>query len=623
MSKDALLDDNPKLTEILFSIQTQLEGHARILANMDARDEKEAEANERRAREAGVTDPDPKPDTKPEPTNKPGNNEEGGGNNFFGLFGALGGFLASATAGVTGSAGLFKTIGKGVIKWGLVGVITPLIGEFIQGAVDKALTMVGVEDDLAEGIANDISFAGMAGIVAFMINRTLALPAFLGALGLKLGKRLDEADGVADDVSFGINADLLAGVTSVLGVGMGFYIQKKLMSLAKAAADKLKNAGLKTTTTSTGPGTTSVRPDGAIQDDKKPGGNNSSNKATILKQNTDKLNLRVAELRNTGVRQGAINNLMPGGMTIGDDGIARRPSGQFASNAEVQKALAALDGITRTPWLMNTLKFAGIAASVGIPMIDVYNAIKRGATQEEVLKELSGALGAVGGAALGMKAGAIAGFFGGGPIGAGIVSILGSGIGAISGAMLAEAIAEQVIYGKSATLDLLQDSMMSTGYGMATGFNPTANPFMLMEMEKQQNIRIAEQLKSGEKKPEDIISNRSFTDEKKNEILRKFEEFQKEKNDPVNIVESNLPMIFPNTDGQIETGLNMDNISDINNILFSPVPGSNGKTDILNQQNSPIMFSPVNQSETIQHSFFLNSGGNSLDNTDQSQPVKQ
>ena len=42
MSKDALLDDNPKLTEILFSIQTQLEGHARILANMDARDEKEA-----------------------------------------------------------------------------------------------------------------------------------------------------------------------------------------------------------------------------------------------------------------------------------------------------------------------------------------------------------------------------------------------------------------------------------------------------------------------------------------------------------------------------------------------------------------------------------------------------
>lgn len=481
------------LVQVLNSMHSALKRHTQLFQSAEERD-KEAAEDAKRARLAGsVSDNDnDKGDGKDSNgagtgtgTSPKKDDEAGGGGllNNGGLMGALSGLLGGTIAGMS-TKKFFKGLGKKVIGLGIAAAIAPAVGNFIEGAVNRSLEGMDVDPQVGNEIASGLNFAAVNAIIAASINRRWALPAFLASLAYKVGAKLDEIDGEDDNVIAGVEVsdETMGIVSSILGVGIGIYLQNKLVALAKAAAAKIKGTPVddivdEVTDTTVGVG----------QNDTKGGGNN--NKTDRAKLN-DKLNKRQTDLINKGIR-------LPGFMAFNSNGQAINSKG-FASNAEVKAALAKLDKMNVSKYA-GLLKFAGAAASVGFSMVDVYDAIANGESEDVIIKELSGALGGIAGGFGGAKLGALAGLGVGGPIGSFLGALVMGGFGALAGEDLAEMIAEFAVTGKSEGLEDLGNKLAVAGSGFTTGQGFMGNPAIMGKaMHQQAKERDFESLMSGD-----------------------------------------------------------------------------------------------------------------------------
>ncbi len=486
------------LVQVLDSMHSALKRHTQLFQSAEERD-KEAAEDAKRARLAGsVSDNDnDKGDGKDSNgagtgtgTSPKKDDEAGGGGGGLldngGLMGALSGLLGGTIAGMS-TKKFFKGLGKKVIGLGIAAAIAPAVGNFIEGAVNRSLDKMGVDPEVGDDIASGINFAAVNAIIAATINKRWALPAFLASLAYKVGSKLDELDGEDDGAIAGVEVsdETLEAVGGILGVGFGFYLQNKLVSLAKAAAAKLKGVPVDEVIDDVTDTTAGVGQNDTKNNDK----NNKDNRDERAKNN-DKLNKRQTDLINKGMR-------LPGFLAFNSNGQAINELGHVVSNDDIKAALAKLDKMNVSKYA-GLLKFAGAAASVGFSMVDVYDAIANGESEDVIIKELSGALGGIAGGFGGAKLGALAGMVGG-PIGSFLGALVMGGFGALAGEDLAEMIAEFAVTGKSEGLDDLGNKLAVAGSGFTTGQGFMGNPAIMGQaMHQQAKERDFESLKSGD-----------------------------------------------------------------------------------------------------------------------------
>ena len=618
----------------------RMESHKVFLKSMDDRQEEALEDAKREKLAGSVTDG--KDDSgskkgkgagtgKPATGSKKSDEDGGGGVNAFfagglfsGLAGLMGGTVASMGDNKGGGKGLFKNIAKKVVGLGIASAIAPAFGNFIEGATKNILDNMNVDPEVGDDIASSINFASVNAIFAAMINRRLALPAFLASLGYKLASKLDEVDGEDDGIVAGIEVsdETMGLVGGALGIGIGAYLQNKIIALSKAAAEKLKNLrpninpdvvddivdAADGSTPAAGANDTNTK------STNKTGGANDT-KQTKLAQNTDKLNKKITDLRNKGIKPDKI----PGFMNFNSAGQAINPDGTFASNQTVKNALAQLNKMNIAKYA-GVLKFAGAAASVGFSMIDVYDAIANDKGQDEIQKQLSGALGSVAGGFTGAKIGMLLGAVGG-PVGSFLTALVMGGVGALKGEDLAEMIAEYVITGESAALDNEISMMAGASSQMSTastgGFlgNPAIMGRGMMQQAKERDF---ESFKSGDMTLEAFSTRYAIKPSDKKRIedhLAKLREAREvadsqQMTPGLGILK---PELLP-TEAKVEA-------VDLFQLKSGGILGGNG-TGINAQSN----FTPVDQSQTNiggnSQSIFtvINNGTNSLSNDDQSLP---
>jgi len=486
------------LLDVLDSMHSALKRHTQLFQSAEERDKEAAEDAKRARLAASVSDGDNDggEDSKKGAgagagagtSPKKDDGEGGGGVNAFfaggGLMGAVSGLLGGTIAGMS-TKKFFLGLGKKVIGLGIAAAIAPAVGNFIEGAVNRSLDKMGVDPEVGDEIASGINFAAVNAIIAATINKRWALPAFLASLAYKVGAKLDELDGEDDGAIAGVEVsdETLKAVGGILGVGFGFYLQNKLISLAKAASAKLKGVPVdevieEVTDTTVGVG----------QNDT----NNNKNKDNRdeRSKNNDKLNRRQTDLINKGIR-------LPGFLAFNSNGQAINELGQIVSNDDIKAALAKLDKMNVTKYA-GLLKFAGAAASVGFSMVDVYDAIANGESEDVIIKELSGALGGIAGGFGGAKLGALAGMVGG-PIGSFLGALVMGGFGALAGEDLAEMIAEFAVTGKSEGLDKLGNTLAVAGSGFTTGQGFMGNPAIMGRAMHQKSLKDDfESFKSGD-----------------------------------------------------------------------------------------------------------------------------
>ena len=513
------------LFDVLDSMQSALKRHTQLFQSAEERDKEAAEDAKRARLAASVSDGDNDggKDSKKGAgagagtSPKKDDGEGGGGVNAFfaggGLMGAVSGLLGGTIAGMS-TKKFFTGLGKKVIGLGIAAAIAPAVGNFIEGAVNRSLDKMGVDPEVGDDIASGINFAAVNAIIAATINKRWALPAFLASLAYKVGAKLDELDGEDDGAIAGveISDETLKTVGGILGVGFGFYLQSKLISLAKAASAKLKGVPVDeviddVTDTTAGVGQNDTKDEMNNKNNK----NNKDNRDDRAKNN-DKLNKRQTDLINKGIR-------LPGFLAFNSNGQAIDEFGQLLGNDSIKAALDKLDRMKITKYA-GLLKFAGAAASVGFSMVDVYDAIANGESEDVIIKELSGALGGIAGGFGGAKLGALAGMVGG-PIGSFLGALIMGGFGALAGEDLAEMVAEFAVTGKSEGLDNLGDKLAVVGSGFTTSQGFMGNPSIMgRAMAGQAKERDFNSFKSGDMTFEEF-SKRHPSDPK---ILQKAQE---------------------------------------------------------------------------------------------------
>ena len=615
----------------------RMESHKVFLKSMDDRQQEALEDSKRKELAGSVTDgkKDDSGSKKGVGTGKPATggkkSDEGGGvgvNAVFagGLFSGLAGLMGGTVAAMGGKdnkgggKGLFKNLAKKVVGLGIASAIAPAFGNFIEGATKSILDKMEVDTEVGDDIASSINFASVNAIFAAMINRRLALPAFLASLGYKLAGKLDEIDGEDDGIVAGVEVsdETMGLVGGALGIGIGAYLQNKIIALSKAAAEKLKN--LKPTINPTVvddivDAADSSTPAGGANDTKsnktdKPGGANDT-KQTKVSQDNNKLNKKITDLRNKGIKPERI----PGFMNFNSAGQAINPDGTFASNQQVKDALAQLNKMNIAKYA-GVLKFAGAAASVGFAMVDVYKAIANDEGEAEIQKQIAGAIGSVGGGLTGAKIGSLIGAVGG-PVGSFLTALVMGGVGALRGEDIAEMIAEYVVTGESAALENEIAMMAGASSQMSTastgGFlgNPAVLGRGMMEQAKGRDFK---SFMDGEMSLE-VFSSRyrmSKADQQKIEDhIAKIKQ-AREIADSTPGLGVLAPEFLP-AEVKVET---VDSFQ-----LKSGMLGGNGAG--INAQSN---FTPVDQSQTniggSSQSIFtvINNGSNSLSNSDQSLP---
>lgn len=545
---------------------------------------------------------------------------------FSGLAGLMGGTVASMGDKKGGGKGLFKNIAKKVVGLGIAAAIAPAFGNFIEGATKNILDTMNVDPEVGDDIASSINFASMNAIFAGMINRRFAMPAFLASLGYKLASKLDEVDGEDDGIVAGIEVsdETMGLVGGALGIGIGAYLQNKIIALSKAAAEKLKNLrpninpdvvddivdAADNSTPAGGANDTKTKTD-------KPGGggggqNDTKSKQTKLAQNNDKLNKKITDLRNKGIKPERI----PGFMNFNSAGQAITPDGQFASNQQVKDALAQLNKMNIAKYA-GVLKFAGAAASIGFSMVDVYDAIANDKGSDEIQKQIAGAIGSVGGGLTGAKIGSLIGAVGG-PVGSFLTALVMGGVGALRGEDIAEMIAEYVVTGESAALEnevaMMAGASSQMGTGNTGGFlgNPAIMGRGMMQQAKERDFK---SFMDGEMSLEMFSSRYKM----KPSDLSKIEDHIAKIKQAREIADS-TPGIGVLRPENLPTEAKVDAV-DMFQLNSGLMLGGNG-TGINAQSN----FTPVDNSQTNiggnSQSIFtvINNGTNSLSNDDQSLP---
>ncbi len=317
-----------------------------------------------------------------------------------------------------------KSIGKFITKGLGLTLIAPIIVKFISGLVDGVIEEAFGEE-AAKKYGGMIKVGGILAVLGGLLFGPMAiLPLFFAGIMGALGKKL--VDGISPETlnKFGIDKKSLGGVVAAVGAALGLFVpmllKKAITGTAKLALKMVTGgaalAGNLVKSVVSGP---TPAPGGA------PGGG--------------------AGGRPPPVRPGGV----PSGMRLNSAGrMIHNSTGRFASADDIAKAMAAEGRLAKVAKYMKFFKFAGPALAVVPALIDPLMAIYNEKPFNEVMKQTVGALGTVGGVALGGLAGSALGtgiFPGVGTVLGGLVGMTG---GAFLGEELAETIAEAVLTGK-------------------------------------------------------------------------------------------------------------------------------------------------------------------------------
>ncbi|MDB4576197.1 hypothetical protein N9091_00600 [bacterium] len=583
---DQLLEDNPKLAKVLMSIEETLGSHSLLLTSMDKRQADLARDQARRDANESVTDPEPDSTSggsNPASTGAgagagAGADGDGDGSSSGGLMSNIGTFLAGGVA-ASGTKAMFKAIGKNMLKIGTAALIAPYVGKFIEGAVQRGLEDLNIDPELSTDVAEAVGDAGMFALIARTLNKKLALPAFFATLGVKIAQKIDSMDGEDDGVITAFDKEFnethVIGLFGTIGTALGVATSVGVQKMSAKILAMFKNTPIVDPITDTTPGG---------------GANNTRTPGTPS-----------ATPGRTGGPTLATNN----GNTV--PGFQQAGGTPAAGNASrLKEAMKKLSNIQLAKYA-GVLKFAGMAASVGLSMVDVVDAIANDRGEEEVQKQLAGALGSVSGGLMGMGAGAALGFAIGGPVGSFIASLAMGTAGAIAGEELAEMIAEYVVTGESPALKMV--TMAAVG-GMSGNPGMMGNPGLIgpqmAQMYKQRDFK---SVQSGEMSIEDF-SNR---------YKMKSADLSKLKDHVANIKAgrqadtiANQPLIFRLEENTVPT--KSDAINDFQNMMT----GLNASSGASVSSVTPIVNSPTtnNVGGSSSSTIVMNGGGgSSLDNS--------
>jgi len=316
--------------------------------------------------------------------------------------------------------GIAKFITKGLG----IAILAPIITKFISGLVDGVIEDAFGEE-AAEKYGGMIKVGGILAVIGGLLFGPLAiLPLFFAGIMGVLGKKL--VDGISDETldKFGIDRKSLGGVVASVGAALGLFVpmllKKAITGTAKLALKMVTGGAalagnlVKSVVSGPAPG---GRPGGA------PGGRPGG----------------VPQVRGGGV---------PSGMRVNNAGrMIHTNTGRFASADDIARAMQAEGRMAKVAKYMKFFKFAGPAMAIVPAIIDPLLAIYNDASENEIKKQLMGALGTVGGTALGGLAGAAlgTGIFPG--VGTAIGGFIGMGAGAFMGESLLERIADAVMSG--------------------------------------------------------------------------------------------------------------------------------------------------------------------------------
>jgi len=424
---------NVKLEKVFSSIASQLSNQTKHLKNISghfdgqAASLKEMAEDAKRAREQESVS---KTDTLSEngsdsPTTGSSQNEldSGGSAN---LVGGLSGIIGGALAGLSAS------IGPALLRGGLALAIAPLVSNFLEGAISEGLTQLEIEGDAADKAAE----AGGIAITAAWIGKTIfgrfgGVAGFFGALGYAYGDELFKFFGGTDEKNvLGVEGGTFTKMFAVLSAAVGLVVTKMGLAAIKAMSVKVGlTTGTKVAATAAGNGLTAAQ-------------------RTALSQMPKTVPTPPAPALRTSdiVKKVADGAKLPSGTQINSAGrLTDTKTNSFKSVKEVAEAMEKdATKAAKFAKYAKFFKFAGPAMAVLPALLDPAMAIYNDESDEEIRKQIVGALGSVSGAYLGGALG-LAGTTMIPLVGqSGIGNFLGTVFGAVGGAFAGEFLAEEV-----------------------------------------------------------------------------------------------------------------------------------------------------------------------------------
>ena len=438
--------NNPKLEQVFSSIEKQLVAQTGFLKSMQGdisnqfkfnRDiVKKTEGEKRRESVAGE-DGSNALESSTSDTKKSDDKKE----DLAGDFG-IGGILATALGGI-GLAGLLGV----ALKKSIPALLAPVIGSFVNGAVTQALTDAGASDNTAKLIGDTADTAVTWGIWGKMLfGKWGGLAGLLAGVGSHLGGLMDlNQDGVIGGAMGEISTDPKwwnnFGMTIGAGLGLSpilYKVAKALGLVGKKSAEQIAEAALKAATETAEKATAAAAAQAA-----KIAGGTAQGAGQAKPRGRGRGPSRAPRLPAGG---GPAGGKLPSGTSLNSAGrVIDSATGQFKSVADIEEAKKNdPTQASKLAQYAKFFKFAGPAMAVIPALIDPAMAIYNDESDEEIKKQIVGALGSISGAYLGGIAGAglttlipVVGQ-------SGIGNFLGGVIGAVGGALSGEYLAEEL-----------------------------------------------------------------------------------------------------------------------------------------------------------------------------------
>lgn len=498
VNEEGALVDNPKLEQVFSSIEKQLilqTGFLRSIQSLQSNQfkftkdmAKKAESEKIRdivSQEDGSNSGDSRlADTAPSVKGK----EEDAAGGIMGL-------LASAIGALSGI-----TLG-GILNKIVPAILAPIIGSYVKGAVEEALKKAGADEQTAVVIGDAAKTGVEWGIWgALLFGKWGGLAGLLAGVGSHLGTIMDKnQDGIIDGTTIGIDTAFWNKWGAILAPAVGIIltlIAKRLgVMLLAAAGAAVAGAftgakvppivpgtpGAGAPSTPGAPGTKPSVPTGTVP---PPSGAAPTPATTTNTGPRGKAPGKMPSLRidppldslKIDIKKGGPTSTlqqMPSGMRTNSAGkVIDSKTGKFQSVDAIMEALKKEGKAATLAKYAKFFKFAGPAMAIIPALIQPAMSIYNEESDQEIKKQIAGALGTISGAYLGAIAGA-AGTTLIPVVGqSGIGNLLGGAIGGVAGALsgeyLAESIADALMGGPPAKPVASESDMMKdpAAYGI-------------------------------------------------------------------------------------------------------------------------------------------------------------
>ena len=428
MPLDQITTQNPKFDKLLASVEKQMGIQSTLLKSL-------IETQEKQLKSQVEADEDAKRKSENESVSGDDEKTKGKDGKMMGLKPLFESFMKNGLGKGSGGLGIF---GKNLLKGGAILALAPMLKGFVDGFIDQ-----GLEDFFGIDAENNAAFTGaikkgaLFAAIGGMFSRKLILPGLLMGIGASFGPALADSAINVFDWSAETMSKITGSIGAVLGVALPTIISKSIGAL--------KNKIVKIFS----PKVVTEVIDAVLPDNFKPGGATGPLKLSPPPGTPD---AQFKSKAPVGGRNNKVVQKLPSGTAVGPGGAAKKPrlrlaNGRFASVAQVEAAMKAEGKLARLAKFMKFLRFAGPAMAVIPALMDPVMAIYNGAPDDEVSKQIAGALGSIGGGVLGSMAG-----FAFGSALPGFGNVLGGIAGGIGGALMGESLVEE-----------LTDYLMGTG----------------------------------------------------------------------------------------------------------------------------------------------------------------